>query len=122
MLGNNDAVDSLLGNLQAKFFCQNAGDTNLWASGLLGERFVDVTTINVGRSGQDGQNNTSGISRAEQHRRFIEPAAFTTLKRGGTLHDYIVECIVYKGGHLFCSGEMGQEERLPFKLLRFKQK
>lgn len=32
VLGNNDAVDSLLGNLQCKMFCQNAGDTNEWAA------------------------------------------------------------------------------------------
>ena len=40
VLGNDDAVDSLLGNLQSKFFCQNSSiDTNKWASELLGERW-----------------------------------------------------------------------------------
>lgn len=40
VLGNTDAVDSLLGNLQAKFFCQNSGETNEWAAKLLGERWL----------------------------------------------------------------------------------
>jgi hypothetical protein len=31
-LGNDNAVDSLLGNLQAKIFRQNSGDTNEWAA------------------------------------------------------------------------------------------
>ena len=47
-LKNNDAVDSLLGNLQAKFFCQNSGDTNEWAAKLLGERYIKVTDTNIG--------------------------------------------------------------------------
>jgi hypothetical protein len=32
VLGNSDTTDALLANLQAKFFCQNTGDTNEWAS------------------------------------------------------------------------------------------
>ena len=56
VLGNSDAVDSLLGNLQAKFFCQNSGETNEWAAKLLGERWLNVTSTNVGRSRfRDGQ-------------------------------------------------------------------
>ena len=43
VLGNSDAVDSLLGNLQAKFFCQNSGETNEWAARLLGERWIPIT-------------------------------------------------------------------------------
>lgn len=52
VLGNDDAVDSLLGNLQAKFFCQNSGDTNEWAATLLGERWVAITSTNVGALAQ----------------------------------------------------------------------
>ena len=40
VLKNNDAVDSLLGNLQCKVFCQGSGETNEWASKLLGEQVV----------------------------------------------------------------------------------
>ena len=125
VLGNADAVDSLLGNLQAKFFCQNSGDTNEWAAKLLGERWLKITSTNVGNSrhekpmaGMDGAHHSSGVSRSDQRRYFVEPAQFTTLKRGGAQHGYQVESIVYNGGNLFESGN----ESLPFKLITFNQK
>ncbi len=96
VLGNSDAVDSLLGNLQAKFFCQNTGETNEWAAKLLGERWLNITSTNVGQSRNEniqGQNDShnSGVTRSEQRRYFVEPSSFTTLKRGGALHNYQVE-------------------------------
>ena len=119
VLKNNDAVDSLLGNLQTKIFHQNAGDTNEWAAKLLGERFVKITSTNVGQSQHDQRDgHSSGVSRSEQRRYFVEPSTFTTLKRGGELHNFQVEAIVYKGGHLFENGH----EALPYKLLIFNQK
>ncbi|HVT11815.1 MAG TPA: TraM recognition domain-containing protein [Fimbriimonadaceae bacterium] len=119
VLGNNDAVDSLLGNLQTKIFCQNSGETNEWAAKLLGERWLDVISSNVGRSAEG--NPTSGVTRSEQRRYFVEPAAFTTLKRGGEINHFEVEAIVYKGGHQFLSNADGKQELLPYKLLTFKQ-
>ena len=125
VLGNNDAVDSLLGNLQAKFFCQNAGDTNEWAAKLLGERWIPITSTNAGRSRNDGiqaageGSHSSGVSRSDQRRFFVEPSMFTTLRRGGPLHDYRVETIVYNGGHLFGNGK---GELMPYRLLTFNQK
>jgi hypothetical protein len=120
VLGNADAVDSLLGNLQAKFFCQNSGETNEWAAKLLGERWLTVTGTNVGHSdsGMDNQSASSGVTRSEQRRYFVEPSRFTTLKRGGDLHGFQVEAIVYNGGHRFPNGA----ESLPYKLITFKQK
>jgi hypothetical protein len=66
VLGNNDAVDSLLGNLQAKFFCRNSGDTNEWAAKLLGERYLNITSTNVGQSysSADNQRGSSGVTEA----------------------------------------------------------
>jgi hypothetical protein len=128
VLGNSDAVDSLLGNLQAKFFCQNSGETNEWASRLLGERWVQITSTNVGQSQTDAapisatNNHTSGISRSDQRRYFVEPSTFTTLKRGGALHNFQVQAIVYNGGHLFASGAPGKESMLPYALLTFNQR
>lgn len=125
-LKNYDAVDSLLGNLQCKIFCQNAGETNEWAAKLLGERWVRVTSTNAGQSRNDntlfaprhpGQFN-AGVSRADQRRYFVEPAAFTTLKRGGAQNNFEVEAVVYNGGQLFSNGY----ELLPFKLITFNQK
>jgi len=114
VLGNDDAVDSLLGNLQAKFFCQNSGDTNEWAAKLLGERWVMVSSTNVSQ-GPGDRSGSSGVGRSEQRRYFVEPSRFTTLKRGGDVYNYQVEAIVYKGGHLFEDGQ-------PFKLLTFNQR
>jgi hypothetical protein len=124
VLGNSDAVDSLLGNLQAKFFCQNSGETNEWAAKLLGERWLKITSTNAGNSqsetaqAQAGGSHNAGISRSEQRRYFVEPSAFTTLRRGGARHDFKVESIVYNGGHLF----PGDREPLPYKLITFSQR
>lgn len=122
VLGNADAVDSLLGNLQTKFFCQGSGETNEWASKLLGERWLKITSTNIGQSQTDGNrpangSHTSGVSRSEQRRLFVEPSFFTTLKRGGPMHNFQVEALVYMGGHLFPNGD----ESLPYRLITFNQ-
>jgi hypothetical protein len=125
VLGSADAMDSLLGNLQAKFFCQNSGDTNEWAAKLLGERWMNITSTNVGQgsgTATDPARNTSGVTRSEQRRYFVEPSRFTTLKRGGDAHKFQVEAIVYNGGHRFKNGAADQEESLPYKLLTFNQR
>lgn len=124
VLKNDDSVDALLGNLQAKFFCQNSGFTNNWASALLGERWLHINSTSVGQQRNDNSQNphegshNSGVSRKEEKRAFVEPARFTTLKRGGALHNYQVESIVYNGGHVFANGK----EALPFKLITFNQR
>ena len=127
VLGNNDTVDSLLGNLQAKFFCQGTGETCEWASGLLGERWVPVMRTSTNQTGnralveQDDNRYNSGVSRSEELRRFVEPSRFTTLKRGGALNNFQVECIAYNGGQLFPPPD-GGTEWLPYKLLTFDQR
>jgi len=113
VLGNDDSVDALLGNLQSKFFCQNSGDTNEWAAKLLGERWINITSTNVSQ-GQADKSGSGGVTRSEQRRYFVEPASFTILKRGGEVYGNQIEAIVYKGGHLFADGQ-------PFKLLTFNQ-
>jgi hypothetical protein len=124
VLKSDDATDNLLANLQTKFFCQNTGETNKWASELLGERFVRITSTNIGRSGQAGgdagdASSQAGIQRSEQRRNFIEPARFTTLKRGSAANEFQVEAVVYCGGKLF---GQGTAEPLPYKLLTFRQR
>ena len=124
VLQSYPAVDSLLGNLQAKFFCQNSGDTNEWAAKLLGERWVNINSTNVHQSRNDttqpvnAGNHSSGVTRAQQRRYFVEPARFTTLKRGGAQNNFQVEAIVYNGGNLFDDGH----EALPYKLITFNQR
>ena len=107
--------------MQAKFFCQNSGETNEWAAKLLGERWVNITSTNAGNSSSyQGDRGSSGVSRSEQRRYYVEPSRFTTLKRGGPLHRYQVQAVVYNGGHAFQSTT--DNELLPCKLLTFNQK
>jgi hypothetical protein len=124
VLKNPAAVDSLLGNLQCKFFCQNTGQTNDWASFILGQRWVKITSTNAGQSRNEGarspdeRSHSSGVNRSEQKKFFVEPATFTTLKRGGALHNFQVEAIVYNGGNLFYQGNLP----FPYRLLTFNQR
>jgi hypothetical protein len=125
VLGSDATVDALLGNLATKFFCQNSStDTNEWASTLLGERWIDISTLGVsqhlGGMGPAGAGNhvQGSSSRTPQKRAYIEPAAFAQLKRGGAAYENRVTAIVYKGGQLF-EGEGA--ERVPYTLLSFTQ-
>ena len=93
-----------------------------WKELCNGERWIDITSTNVGRAGVETPHQTSGITRSEQRRYFVEPSRFTTLKRGGPHHNYQVESIVYNGGHRFPTGAPGKEESLPYKLITFNQK
>jgi type IV secretory pathway TraG/TraD family ATPase VirD4 len=118
VMGDNDAVDSLLGNLSTKFFCQNSSiDTNEFASQMLGERWTPIGSYSASRdaSQHPGASQGSGsINVSEQRRRIVEPSEFTTLKRGGEQANREVQSIVYLGGHCFPDGN-------PFKRLTFRQ-
>ena len=125
VLHSPSAVDSLLGNLQCKCSCQNSSiETNDWAAKLLGERYRDIISTSGTVSsvpGQDG-GQSSGASTREQRRYFVEPARFTTLKRGGPVHDYQVECIVYNGSMKFDGREEhGPPEKQPYTQISFDQ-
>ena len=118
-LGDNDAFESFIANLQTKVFHQSTGPTALWAAQLLGEEWQHITSTNVGRSNPQAigaePSSSAGVSRSEQRRFLIEPARFTTLKRGGPAYGYQVEAIVYKGGHIFSDAK-------PYTLLTFNQR
>jgi hypothetical protein len=62
---------------------------------------------------------SGSVSRSEQRRYYVEPARFTTLRRGGAKNDFKVEAIVYNGGHQFVSSEGA--EPLPYLLMTFRQ-
>ena len=120
VLGQNDTVDSLLGNLQCKFFCQNSGETNEYAARLLGERWTEIshTGVSFGEKGGGGHLET-----AEQRRYFVDAAVFSTLKRGGAVNGYQVETIVYNGGWQYPirDPKTRRIEQVPFKLLTLPQ-
>ena len=128
VLHSPSAVDSLLGNLQCKCFCQNSSiETNDWASKLLGERWRDIVGTNTGISNPTApgleRTLSAGASSSEQRRFFVEPGSFPTLKRGGPVHDYHVECIVYNGGMKFKGvDEYGRPEDQPYTLITFNQR
>jgi TraM recognition site of TraD and TraG len=123
VLGSDDTVDSLLGNLQSKWFCQNAGSTNEWAAKLLGERWVKVRTGSSGTStsgAQGGSNVNVGSSVSWDRRYYIEPSRFTTLKRGGPHNGNKVEAVLYNGGQQFVN-PADSSERVPYALLTLSQ-
>lgn len=125
VLGSDDRVDSLLGNLQSKWFCQNAGSTNEWAAKLLGERWVKVetTSTGAGSGGQQGGTHVNvGSSEAPQRRLYVEPSRFTTLKRGGPHNGYKVEAVLYNGGQQYeIRNSAGSFERVPYAELVLNQ-
>ena len=117
VLGSDDTTDALLGNLQAKFFCQNAGETNEWASKLLGERWMNIDDSGI--SMPIGADASISSHTSQQRRAYVEPAEFATLKRGGPVNGFLVEAIVYNGGHQFRDPKT--DELVPMKRLAFGQ-
>ena len=107
-LGDNDAFESFISNLQTKFFHQVTGPTAKWAAELLGERWEHIagwTSGSTTPAALEAQGSTSGsASLSEQRRYYVEPARFTTLKRGGVAYGCEVTAICYKGGHIFSDG------------------
>ena len=114
VLGNDDAVDSLLANLQCKMWCQNSGETNEWAARLLGERWTKTISTNIGHSAPASEEARASVTRSDQRRYYVDPAEFTVLRRGGTANHLKVDAIVYNGGHIFAGG-------LPYTRLTFDQ-
>ncbi len=130
-LGSPDKAANLTANLQTKWFCQNTGETNEWASKMIGERYVNITSINTGGgthegdTGLGGQNRNTGASIAPQKRRFIEEAEFQKLRRGGAANKFIVDCVFFCGGKLFPARDARGRptgEMVPLKHLSFDQK
>ena len=118
VLGNEAAVDSLLGNLQLKAFCQQSSPTtNAWAARLLGERWQKILSTNVGHAGRSSEERSmsSNVNVNQQRRYFVEPAEFTVLRRGGAPNEYQVEVVIYLGGHLFSDG-------LPYRRIQIDQR
>ena len=127
VLKNNDAVDSLLATCRQNSFAKirarrTNGRPNFWANAgcispapMSASPRMNTCSKPRAKRGQAFQR----VSRAAQQRRFfVEPARFTTLKRGGALNNFQVEAIVYNGGNLFHDGR----EPLPYKFITFNQK
>jgi type IV secretory pathway TraG/TraD family ATPase VirD4 len=118
-LGDNDAFESFISNLQNKFFHQVTGPTAKWAADLLGERWEHISGWTSGSSiantADAAGSQSASATMSEQRRYYVEPARFTTLKRGGVAYGFAVEAVCYKGGHIFSEGK-------PYTILTFNQK
>jgi hypothetical protein len=116
VLDKEPMVDSLCSNLGCKFFCQNTGNTNAWASRLIGESWTRVQGVSANSPAQafDGHGGASaGVNFHDELRRYVDEAVFANqLRRGGELNDYKVDVIVH--GPLF-DGE-------PYRLITFNQR
>lgn len=115
VLGNGAMVDSLCNNLASKFFCNNTGSTNGWASHLIGEHWARVQGISTTRpalSADARPSSSAGVNVHDELRRHVDEAVFTQLRRGGELNDFQVDVIVH--GPLF-DGE-------PYRLVTFDQR
>ncbi len=123
-MGSKDKAENLTSNLQTKWFCQNTGESNEWASELIGSRYTNINSINVGGGGTLQQaivaekTSSAGVSRSEQKRAYIEPSAFQKLRRGGAANNYVVDAVVFCGGKLFA----GEKEPQPYKIVSFPQR
>ena len=97
---------SLLSNLNLKYFASNSEyDTNLWASQMIGQHLTDYRSLSLKENKAEKIVEPS-ISKSQHKDYKVAPEDFTTLKRGRSINDFIVEAIVFKAGKLWDEGKM----------------
>ena len=108
-----DKAYSLLGNLGAKFFCQNGEfETNEWASKSIGREIICRKSRNIGdsKSSTLKGDNTKSISYSEsisEHKDYrLDPGEFSTLKTGGPRWNCKVEFIFWQSGRVLIDGNV----------------
>ncbi len=96
-------TNSLLANLCIKFFhSNNEHVTNKYAADIIGRK--KVKEFNYNYSGiQDKSDMKMGGSESTTHYYQVFPVEFTTLKTGGGINDYIVECFATITGRIWNS-------------------
>jgi hypothetical protein len=104
-LKNRDETHALLGNFQTKIFHSN-GDytTNQYAADVIAQKETFTIGFNTGSSEgdkQDSDRRSMGSSGSEQMRYKVYPAAFTSLRQGGTANKFKVDAIVFKSGRIW---------------------
>ena len=99
-----EQTNSLMGNLQTKFFHAN-GDpmTNNWAAELFAKSFQfrgsTGTSTRDGTAGNDRVSRNYGISDSIEFE--VLPIEFSRLRKGGPENDWSVEAIVFQGGRIW---------------------
>jgi len=93
-------ASSILGNLSTKIFHANSDpSTNEWASSVFGKEWGYKVGTTIGDTqNSSGGGSSSGKSINEQLNNLVEPNEFTTLLKGGTENEFIVEGIIHQAG------------------------
>jgi hypothetical protein len=96
-------VDSLLGNLQTKIFHQNSDTvTNTWAAEAIGRKLQ----YRLSSSTTKGHQNSSQTEGEQQVIDLdLQPREFTTLWKGGSQYNSLVQGIVFQGGRKWSNGK-----------------
>lgn len=94
-----DRAESLLGTLQTKIFHANGHTkSNEWAAELFAKTWQ--TRFNASTSRADnGDTQSAGGNESLDY--LVEPAEFTTLRKGGTAFDCNVDAVVFQGGRIW---------------------
>ncbi|MBE9602647.1 TraM recognition domain-containing protein [Pedobacter sp. MC2016-24] len=86
---------SLLANFTTKIFHCNTGETNEWASSLIGEDYFLDQNYSSTYSKEYSQSNGASYSL----RRILRPEVFSKLKMGSEISNNLVEAIIHKQGN-----------------------
>lgn len=91
---------SIMGNLQTKFFHAN-GDpmTNNWAADLFAKSWQFRGSTSVGTAQEETVSKNYAASDSLDFE--VQPAQFTSLKKGGPENGCIVEAITFQGGRIW---------------------
>ena len=104
-------VDSLLGNLQTKIFHQNSDTvTNTWAAEAIGRKLQ----YRLSSSTTDGFQNSSKTEGEQQVIDLdLQPREFTTLWKGGSQYNSLVQGILFQGGRQWGNGKTWKRVLFP---------
>lgn len=99
-------TNSLLANLCVKFFhANNEHVTNKYAADIIGKSKVKEFNYNYSGMQDKDEGLKIGGSESTTHYHQVFPVEFTTLKTGGGINDYIVECFVTITGKIWSNGK-----------------
>lgn len=96
---SRDRTHSLVGNFATKIWHANSDpETNEKAAETIGRSWQQLSSkgFSVGMGGAGSSSNTSWQFEYE-----VPPQEFTRLGKGGPLHDFMVEAIVFQNGRVF---------------------
>jgi len=94
-----DQVNSILGNLNLKFFHANdCPDTNAWAANVIGQTFQEKDSFNFNGGGAGG-------SFSQQVHYQVLPQEFTMLRTGSAVNNFKIDAIISCSGKKFSNGK-----------------